>query len=145
MKLSPWMLAVFVALSSAAMANDDKHWSLQFAKPANTQSMGPGTGMSFGNSQPVVNRTKWHDGKLWMAGYWAPGVSALDMTKRQQNESWHLWSWSAQYGYEVYSYFHTVKGGSGPDNQISDFVFLADGRIAVVGGFTRVDNPNGTR
>ena len=146
MKLSVWLLAGIVIIANgAAQGADDQHWSLQFAKPANTQSMSPATGMASGNSKPVVNRVKWHDGKLWMAGYWAPGVSALDMSKRLQNQSWHLWSWSPEYGYEVYSYLHTVKGGSGPDNQISDFVFLPDGRIVVVGGFTRVDNPNGTR
>lgn len=135
---------MFAAVASFAVAGDE-HWSLQFKKPKNTQSMSPATGMASGNSKPVINRVKWHDGKLWMAGIWSPGVSANDMTKRQQNESWHLWSWSPEQGYEVYSYFHTIKGGSGPDNQLSDFEFLPDGRIVVVGGFTRLDNPGGTR
>ncbi len=137
-------LLIFSVASSVTLAGDE-HWSLQFKKPKNSQSMSAATGMASGNSKPVINRVKWHDGKLWMAGIWSPGVSAINMSKRQQNESWHLWSWSPEHGYEVYSYFHTVKGGSGPDNQLSDFVFLPDGRIVVVGGFTRLDNPGGTR
>ena len=150
-----WLALVASAFGSATLHAGDEHWSLQFKKPRNSQEMSAQTGLptgplldpglAAGNGKPVVNRVKWHDGKLWMAGIWSPGVSAENPSKRQQNESWHLWSWSPETGYEVYSWFHNQKGGAGPDNQISDFDFLPGGGVVVVGGFTRVDNPGGTR
>lgn len=140
-----FVVVLLIAGQAGASFAGDEHWSFQFKKPRNAQSMTPATGMADGNSKPVVNRVKWHNGKLWMAGIWSPGVSALDMSKRQQNESWHLWSWSPEAGYEVYSYFHSQNGGAGPDNQIDDFLFLPDGRIVVGGAFQRVANLTGTR
>jgi len=139
------LMVVFGLGGLAVAAPGDEHWSLQFKKPRNTQSMSPATGLADGNTKPKINRVKWHDGKLWMAGKWDAGVSARDMRKRQQNESWHLWTWSPTDGYEVHAYFHNQNGGAGSDNQIDDFLFLPDGRIVVGGGFQRVENLTGTR
>ena len=80
-----------------------------------------------------------------MSGAWPPGVAATDLTKQQRNELWHLWTWSPEEGYEAVAYFHSLKGGAGPDGQIYDFLWLPDGRLVVAGGFTRLDNPGGTR
>ncbi|MEQ9643153.1 MAG: hypothetical protein RIM84_24235 [Alphaproteobacteria bacterium] len=128
-----------------AAAPGDEHWSKQFPAPAKTTAMTPATGMADGVGKPRLRQVKWHDGKLWMSGAWGPGVSATDITKQLRNELWHLWTWSPEAGYEAVVYFHTNKGGAGPDGQIYDFLWLPDGRLVVAGGFTRVDNPGGTR
>jgi hypothetical protein len=136
---------IFALTTFATYAAGDEHWSRQFKKPQSVQKLLPGTGMIIADGKPLVRRVKWHDGKLWMSGAWASGVKAEDITKRQSNALWHLWTWSAEHGYEAVSWFHTNQGGAGPDGQIYDFLWLPDGRLVVGGAFTRVDNPNGTR
>ncbi|MEZ6196759.1 MAG: hypothetical protein R3F20_13705 [Planctomycetota bacterium] len=140
------LLALVVAAFLAVGANaQDEHWSRQFKKPASTTKMGPGTGMSDGNTKPRVRRVKWHDGRLWMSGAWESGVSAAEPGKSRRNEYWHLWTYSPTAGYEPVCWFHTTDGGAGPDGQIFDFEWLPDGRLVVAGSFTRLDNPGGTR
>ncbi|HQL01918.1 MAG: hypothetical protein BWY01_01564 [Synergistetes bacterium ADurb.Bin155] len=142
-------LAILVAVTLSApavfAAEGDEHWSRQFPKPAQTTQMSAATGMSDGTGAPSVRRVKWHDGKLWFAGVWEAGVDARDFSKKLTNQSWHLWTWSPERGYEVVAFFHTSHGGVGPDGVIDDFVFLPDGRIVVGGEFMRLDNPGGNR
>ena len=134
-----------IALGAVEAQAGDEHWSRQFKKPAQSTAMGAETGMSDGTGKPRFRRAKWHDGKLWMAGHWEAGASALDTTKRQLNEAWSLWTWSPSEGYQPVCWFHTSQGGRGPDGQIYDFVWLPDGRMVIAGAFTRLDNPGGTR
>ena len=142
---SALIAATLLGLAAPALGNGDEHWSRQFPAPQSTTKMGPGTGMSDGNTSPRVRRVKWHDGKLWMAGAWESGVSAVNPTKSLRNEYWYLWTWSPELGYQPVCYFHTTKGGAGPDGQIFDFTWLPDGRLVIAGSFTRLDNPGGTR
>ncbi|TWI65767.1 hypothetical protein LZ24_02999 [Desulfobotulus alkaliphilus] len=139
-----FLLCCIFLFSSSAWAGDE-HWSMQFPKPAQVTQMSAGTGMADGVGSPSVRRLKWHDGKLWMAGVWQAGVDARDLGKRLPNQSWHLWTWSPESGYEVKAFFHSAQGGEGPDGVINDFVFLPDGRMVVAGEFTRLDNAGGNR
>ena len=86
MKFLSTLLAVLVLGLPALSVHSagDQNWSLQFSKPQSVQKLLPGTGMIIGDGKPLVRRTKWHDGKLWMSGAWAPGVKAEDISKRQQ-------------------------------------------------------------
>lgn len=137
-------LAAGLALGSLAHAGDE-HWSREFAKPKSNTDMGPGTGLSDGGGSPSIHVMKWHAGKLWIGGVWEPGVTALDLTKRQPNEYWYLWTWSPEHGYQVVCQRHTAQGGQGPDGVVSDFLWLPDGRMVVAGQFMRLDNPGGNR
>ena len=128
-----------------AMADDDVHWSREFAKPPRNTEMGPGTGMSDGGGKPSIARAKWHEGRLYIAGAWEPGVDGRDPKKRRPNNYWHLWSYSPVQGWEAIAHFHTAQGGVGPDGVINDFEFLPDGRLVVGGEFTRLYNPAGNR
>jgi hypothetical protein len=98
--------------------------------------------MSNGVGKPTIQKVLWHQGRLWMAGAWEAGVSATT-GKSLRNERWHLWTWSPVEGWEAIAYFHSAKGGAGPDGKIEDFLFLPDGRLVVGGSFTRLDNPGG--
>ena len=143
-----FFLALGLALSvipSAAAGAGDEHWSRQFPMPAQVSDMSAATGMADGVGSPSVRQMKWHDGKLWMAGVWEAGIDARDFTKRLTNQSWHLWTWSPDAGYEVVAFFHSAQGGVGPDGVINDFVFLPDGRLVVGGEFMRLDNAGGNR
>lgn len=71
-----------------------------------------------------------------MAGAWEPGLHPADLTKQQPNVYWHLWTWSPETGHEAVCWFHTARGGAGPDGKIQDFLWLPDGRL-VVGGLSR--------
>jgi len=145
LSLAALITVTLAGVTSPAAGADDNHWSRQFAKPRNSQSMAPNTGMSAGANSPSVSKVKWHDGKLWMAGAWEAGVAGDDITRRQQNDYWYLWSWSPTAGYEVVCHYHSAQGGRGPDGRINDFRFLPDGRLVVAGEFTRLDNPGGNR
>ncbi|MEZ6186226.1 MAG: hypothetical protein R3F62_14620 [Planctomycetota bacterium] len=139
----PWLLgAALCALAGGGLAGDE-HWSRQFQKPQNSTSMHAGTGLSDGGGKPSFESVQWHDGKLWMSGAWEPGVDPTDLTKRQPNTYWHLWTWSPEDGYQVVCYFGK-QGGQGPDGKIHAVEFLPDGRIVVGGAFTRIANPGGT-
>lgn len=148
MHLAPRTLAASLLLTLVATSSTragDEHWSRQFKKPAQPTRMGPGTGMSDGNTKPSVTQVEWHGDKLWMAGAWEAGVDSDDLTKQQRNEYWHLWTWSPTAGYESVCYFHSANGGAGPDGKLQAFTWLPDGRLVVAGSFTRLDNPGGTR
>lgn len=140
-----WAALAAALLFAAPALAQDQHWSRQFAKPARSTQMGPGTGMSDGGGKPTVTRAAWHDGRLWMAGSWEAGVDATDLTRQLRNDYWHLWTYSPEAGYQVVCHYHSSQGGQGPDGKIYDFVFLPDGRIVVGGSFTRIDNPGGNR
>lgn len=132
-------------MPTALAAPGDEHWSRQFPAPAQTSAMSAATGMADGVGSPSIRRMKWHDGKLWIAGVWEAGIDARDFSSRLTNQSWHLWTWSPEDGYEVVAFFHSTQGGVGPTGVINDFVFLPDGRLVVGGEFTRIDNPSGNR
>lgn len=141
----PLMVLLAAAASTALAHEDDRHWSRQFPRPAQSAQMSAATGMTDGTGSPTVARVQWHDGKLWFAGAWEPGISARDFGSRQLNEYWYMWTWSPTEGYQVVAHFHGAQGGSGPDGVINDFVFLPDGRMVVAGEFGRLDNPGGNR
>ncbi len=139
------LVLVLAVITGAMAADGDEHWSRQFPKPAQVSQMTAATGMADGVGSPSVRQIKWHDGKLWFAGVWEAGIDARDFSKRLTNQSWHLWTWSPETGYEVVAFFHSAQGGVGPDGVINDFVFLPDGRLVAGGEFMRLDNPGGNR
>ena len=137
--------AALIGLTLAApLLAGNEHWSRQFKAAKRVAEMGPGTGMSAGNTKPTIEKAKWHGGRLWMAGAWEAGISA-ETKKPQRNEYWHLWTWSPVEGWQPFAWFHSAQGGSGPDGKILDFLFLPDGRLVVAGSFTRLDNPGGNQ
>lgn len=135
-------LALVVGVVGTTEAGNE-HWSRQFPKPKRLAEMKAGTGISTGHSKPHVTQAKWHAGRLWMSGAWEAGLRA-ETGKQKPNEYWYLWTWSPIEGYQPICYFNN-QSGSGPDGKILDFEFLPDGRLVVVGSFTRLDNPGGNR
>jgi hypothetical protein len=131
-------------VASSVLAAGNENWSRQFPKPKRLLEMGPGTGISSGHTKPTVTQAKWHEGRLWMAGAWEAGILA-ETGKQKPNQYWQLWTWSPVEGYEPIAYFSGKSGGAGPDGKILDFEFLPDGRLVVVGSFTRLGNPGGHR
>ena len=139
------LVVAIVMAATAWAADEDEHWSRQFPKPDRSTEMTAGTGMSDGVGAPSVRSLAWHDGKLWIAGTWETGVDPTNLAEGETNVRWHLWTWSPTDGYQVIAYYHSARGGVGPDGVINDFAFLPDGRLVVAGEFTRVDNVGGNR
>ena len=138
------LLPLLLCLLALPARAQQAHWSRQFPAPESSTKMGPGTGMSRGSGKPTVRDVTWHDGKLWMSGYWRAGIDPLDPARRNTNVSWHLWTWSPSEGYQAVAWLDRTTG-HGPDGEVHDVVWLPDGRMVVGGAFRRLDNPGGTK
>ncbi|PIF04658.1 MAG: hypothetical protein CSA86_01375 [Arcobacter sp.] len=142
---SPILLRfLFIAtFTSALFSAQNIHWSKQFPKPMSSTKMSGMTGMSDGNAAPKIRHAMWYKGKLYMAGNWRVGVKPFDTTKRDVNYVWNLWTWNKNEGYKPISWYHTAKGGDGPEGKINSFCFLPDGRLVVAGEFGKLNNYHG--
>jgi hypothetical protein len=134
-------IAVFT-LSSAVWA-ENIHWSKQFPKPSSSAQMTGDTGMSDGTGAPNVREALWHRGKLYMAGNWEVGIDPFDMSRRDPNYVWNLWTWNKKEGYRPIAWHHKAQGGDGPSGMINTFCFLPDGRLVVGGDFITLNNYRG--
>jgi hypothetical protein len=138
-----FVLVVMVALPLSGYCGDNSHWSKQFPKPATSTQMTGATGMSDGSGAPTVNMAKWYKGKLYLAGRWENALNAKDVTKRESNIIWYLWTWHPEKGYEAMAWRHSAQGGDGPYGVLNDFLFLPDGRLVIGGEFTEIGNLKG--
>ncbi len=139
------LLHVFFIIMFAipSFCAENIHWSKQFPKPMSSTKMSGATGMSDGNGAPNIKQALWYRGKLYMAGNWRVGITPFDMTKRDVNYVWNLWTWNKNEGYRPVSWYHKAKGGDGPEGKINTFCFLPDGRLVVGGEFGRLHNYHG--
>lgn len=133
-------IAVFTITSAYA---GNIHWSKQFPKPESSIKMSGSTGMSDGSGAPNIQHALWHRGKLYMAGNWQVGIDPFDMTKRDPNFTWNMWTWNKEEGYRAVAWHHTAQGGDGPAGMINTFCFLPDGRLVVGGDFGELNNYHG--
>ncbi len=135
-------LFVIFACVTTAFA-DNSHWSRRFVRPKQSTKMTGETGMSDGNGSPNTEKALFHRGKLYMCGNWKCGIDGLDLTKRDVNVSWRMWTYHPAEGYRPIIWHHSAKGGDGPEGVINDFCFLPDERLVVVGEFNRIHNIHG--